>query len=489
MVDVDPYRQQRTNCPALDPTFLSSPLRTVARLQADFMEPLRSDAADMRRQVRWALAIVATAALAVRLPLLLGYPPVTYPDTGTYLQAALDLVSGDFSVGQGRRTPGYPLYIALLNSDPSLVVGAQLVGGVATSLLLATAAWWLTRSAIWAAVSGLAHVLNMQQLFQEGSLLTEALCVLSLAVTLVVLLRTMERLRGGAPLPLLHLLALGVLAAYTLFVRPQFICLLIVLPVTVAVAAAGHRLWSGRALAAAGLLLLPAISLVLAWCAVVQSKTGYFTLSTQSGFGMVNHPIDYIELAPQQYAQVRDVLVETRERRLAEVGHSRNTIWYAWPEIQRVTGWSLPEASRQLQAMCKQMFIDHPWRYARSVASAWVDFWTVPFFWKPEQVHPTVRSAVEAVWWVQHKLLRLANLAFVLAVAAAVAWPAFRRRVQWDVALSAIAATVLMSSLIQALADQGASSRYHLPTQSLVVLVLVVLVARWRNAPGPASRE
>jgi hypothetical protein len=33
--------------------------------------------------------------------------------------------------------------------------------------------------------------------------------------------------------------------------------------------------------------------------------------------------------------------------------------------------------------------------------------------------------------------------------------------------------------LIQALADQGASSRYHLPTQSLVILVLVVAAVRW----------
>ena len=238
--------------------------------------------------------------------------------------------------------------------------------------------------------------------------------------------------------------------------------------------------WS--ALAPGLWVLVPAVVLLAGWGAVQQGKTGYFTLSTQSGFGLVNHTVDYIELAPDEYALAREVLLRVREQRIAEVGHARNTIWYAWPEIRRVTGWSLPEASRHLQAMCKQMIIAHPGRYAISVARAWVDFWTVPFFWVPEQVEPpALRGAIEGLWWVQHKLLRLANLAFVLVVAAVAVWPALRRRVRWDLSLSAISATVLMSSLIQALADQGASSRYHLPTQSLVVLVLLVVAARWRQ--------
>lgn len=442
------------------------------------------------RNWAWPLLLVLLVAGAVRVPIWLGYTPATAPDTGTYVQAAKDLVSGDFSVGQGRRTPGYPLVLAAVGNDFESVVALQLLGGLATTLLVYWLALKLTQRHSWAAVAALGHALNLQQLFVEGLILTEAASALSVAATLALLIAACAKApRSVGPGWIALLIVIGLLAAYALFIRPQFLVLLLVAPLAIVWAWTRKGTPATWSLAAGALVLAPAVALVASWAAIQKEKTGYFTLSTQSGFGLVNHAIEFIEFAPDAYAPAREVLRQTRDRRIAEVGHSRNTIWYAWPEIQRVTGWSLPEASRQLQAMCKQMFIDHPWRYARSVASAWVDFWTVPFFWKPEQVHPTVRSAVEAVWWVQHKLLRLANLAFVLAVAAAVAWPAFRRRVQWDVALSAIAATVLMSSLIQALADQGASSRYHLPTQSLVVLVLVVLVARWRNAPGPASRE
>lgn len=462
--------------------------------------PASAEIATVRRPkmtIAIAIGLVLVIAAAVRLPLLAFYPPVSYPDTGTYLQAAMDLLQGDFSTGMGRRTPGYPLAILLVGQDAGRIVVLQVIAGLVTSGLVAWLTWRLSDSSRVSLLAGLAHGLSMQQLFQEGTLLTESIAALSVAVALAMLYSVCLRVRNGES-PYLTLLAVGAASAYALFVRPQFICLLVIAPLTVAYVARtcanrSSASRSGRGIAHAAKLgstvLIAGVVLMLGWCAVLQAKTGYFTLSTQSGFGMVNHPIAYIELAPPQYAQVRDVLIKVRDERNSQVGHSRNTIWYAWPEIQRVTGWTLPEASRQLQAMCRQMFIEHPWRYARSVASAWVDFWTVPFFWKPEQVHPSVRRAVEGIWWVQHKLLRGANLAFVLLVAGVALWPALRRRVRWDVHLSAIAATVLMSSLIQALADQGASSRYHLPTQSLVVVVLMVAAARWQQSRAGVRRE
>jgi len=434
----------------------------------------------------WVLVVLL--ALAVRLPLLAGYDPVSFPDTGTYLQAARDLVSGDFSVGQGRRTPGYPLIVAAFGGHGTSIVAFQLLSGIVTSLLLFWIAATLTGNRWWGAAAGAAHALNLQQLFTEGALLTEALSALTVIASLALLLSVCSRLRRGQNATV-GLLAVGVLCTYALFVRPQFICLLVVAPAAAIWAVSAGKWPSMRSLVPAIMILLPAMALLAGWGMVQKAKTGYFTLSTQSGFGLVNHTVAFIETAPDEYAQVRDILQRTRDRRIAELGHSRNTIWYAWPEIQRTTGWSLPEASLHLKAMSQQVVAANPGRYALSVASAWVDFWTVPFFWEPEQVHPpALRHAVEGVWWVQHKLLRLANLAFVLVVAGVCVWPALRRRLRWDIGLSAIAATVLMSSLIQALADQGASSRYHLPTQSLVVLVLLIVAARWRQSrPGVAA--
>lgn len=439
---------------------------------------------------RWqGLAALTLLGVLLRAVLLLDYPAQLFPDSYSYLQAARELFGTDWSIGQGRRTPGYPLLIALVGTDPSTIVLAQMAIGLLTAALLFDITWRLTGCTVTAFAVGASLPLNLQQLFMEGGVVTEPVSAFGVVLALWAFVLCLERLRLGR-LPAALLVATSVLAAYALLVRPQFLFL----PALMAVLAL-WVVWRERGtralptgLTAAALLAAPAVALVLAWAATVQARVGPFTMSTQSGFGMVNHVIDYIEDAPPQYAVVRDVLLRTREARIAQVGHSRNTIWYAWPEIQRSTGWTLPQASRELQRMCAAMFAAQPLRYARSVFSAWADFWTVPIFWEPSAIRPALQPALETAWWIEHKGLRLANLAFVVLSVAVLLVPGLRRRLHWDSALTAIVLTVWGSSLIQALADQGASSRYHLPTQALVLLVLGVALARWRGARAAFGR-
>ena len=234
------------------------------------------------------------------------------------------------------------------------------------------------------------------------------------------------------------------------------------------------------------LVALPILLIVLGWVKVVQSKTGYFTMSTQSGFGLVNHSVEFIELAPERYATVRDILLRHRAERIAAAGHPGNTIWYAWPEIRQATGWSLPEASRQMQQMSMQMFAQHPLLYAESVWHAWLQFWTVPIIWEPERIAPSwLVSPLQAIWWVEHKILRLCNLLFVLLVAVVVVSRRARAVLQWDLAATAICSVVLASSVLQAMADRGAGSRYAMTVQALIVVMLIVSAFRLRTPSAP----
>ncbi len=428
----------------------------------------------------WLAGLLIIGAL-LRGLLLSGYSPASYPDTGTYITAARDLLSGDFTLGQGRRTPGYPLLIALVGEDPRHIVMAQMAAGLAVSLMLYLIALRMTQRPGLAFAIGLSYHLNLQQLFLEGALVTEPLTTLLLAAMVATLLAALQRLRQGrtaAP----FVLGAGVLAAAAIMVRPQFIFLPLLLPLLVVYAVSALRWPTPRAWSHGALILLPSVLAVLGWSAVVQAKTGYFTMSTQSGIGLVNHSVEFIELAPERYATVRDILLKYRAERRAAAGHAGNTIWYALPEIRQATGWTLPEASREMHKMSTEMFAEHPVRYALSVARPWVEFWTVPIIWETSQISPPwLVRPLEALWWVQHKLLRLSNLLFVLLVAAVLVSQHARRAVQWDLSATAISALVMASSLLQAMADRGAGSRYAVTTQALVLLVVLVSASRWRG--------
>jgi len=138
-----------------------------------------------------------------------------------------------------------------------------------------------------------------------------------------------------------------------------------------------------------------------------------------------------------------------------------------------------------MQQMSMQMFAEHPLRYAQSVAQAWLQFWTVPIIWTHERISPAwLAQPLQAVWWIEHKLLRLCNLAFVIVVAAVVLSRRVRDSLRWDLDVTAISAVILASSLLQAMADRGAGSRYAMTVQALIVLVLIVSAARRRLNPA-----
>lgn len=435
---------------------------------------------------RWPLALVLCAAL-LRVLLLADAAPLRYPDTESYVQAARDLVSGDYSLSQGRRTPGYPLVIALAGESQRSVVLVQELAGVLTSLLLYAIALAATRRPGLAFGVGLMHCLNLQQLYLEGIVLSESLSAFSMAATLAALVAAAARLATGRPaVPLL--LLTGAMGAYALMVRPQFIYLIGLLPLLAGFAASGWRP-TRAAVAAAAWVVAPMVVVVLAWSAVVQAKVGPFTVSTQSGFGLVNHVHDELEYAPDEFRVVREILIRTRDARIKAVGNGFNTVWYGWPEVQRATGWTLPQASQQFKRMSLAIIQRRPLQYVNTVSQAWLAYWTAPNLWAPDLISPpALRQALEGLWWLENKLLRLANLAFVVLVAAVLVWQPLRRRLRWDLVLTALATTVLLSSLLQALADNGSNSRYAMPTQPLVLVLLAVAAARWQKAtPAPAT--
>jgi hypothetical protein len=438
------------------------------------------------------LAILLVSGALLRMALYAYYEPVAYPDTSTYFQAADDLVNGNLRLSEGRRTPGYPLIVALSGSSPERIFIFQLLEGLICSVLLFVIALRITHRPDVAFAIGLLYSLNLQQLFLEATLLSETTATLALLGVVLALILTYR----GRPIAPMRLTVVGLLAGVAILVRPQFVFLLVVCPAFVAVAYRRMGAPLSSIFKGVAYVGIPAYGTVFSWCVFVFLNTGYFTITTQSGLSLVNHSVGFVELASDRFATIREILLKYRPITLAEKGHFGGTGWAAVPEIRAATGMSLPEISAEFQRMSIQLFIEHPLLYARSVARSWIDFWAAPLIWEPNKFSLSgLRGFLQTLWSIEQFLLRMANLTFVILCAATVLVPGLRRTLGHNGSLVSIALIILASSVVQALAEFGASARYATTIESLVLLVVLAITATARGlsssspvcSPGRAS--
>ncbi len=432
--------------------------------------------------VRW-LVILLLAGSLLRLGFWFVYGPVAYPDTGTYMRPAQNILAGDFSNYEGRRPPGYPLVLAIAGLSPHRAWALQMLMGLAISVLLFYVAFALTRRPGLAALVGMTYNLNLSQLFFEANLVSETTSTFAITGVVALLLVSYQRIHDKRRVwP--WLLGLGLMAAFATLTRPQFIFLPLLIATLIAYAShtrTGARFW--RSAGHVGLAFVTSTVLILGWCGFNYAKVGFFTISTQTGIFLMDHALAFIELAPDRYATIRNIYLRHRDEKLAQTGR-HNASWEGLPEAMAATGLSLPALSNELARMSIEMFVRHPLRYATGVAHAWVDFWAAPMYWQPAMLRlPRVSRFVGLAWRLEQPIVRFASAVFLGLVAITTLSPAFRRRLRWDLGLTTLTAIVLGTSLVQALAIWSENARYAISVQPLLI-VIVISAAHRLTAPS-----
>jgi len=432
-----------------------------------------------------AITALAGIGILVRIAIGLVYSPALFLDSPTYFTLAEQLRTADFSRYIGLRTPGYPLMLILCGSDPQIAVLAQAALGVATSILLYMVARQLSAGLTIAFLSGLIHSLSLNVLFFEASVLTEALSAFLVVLSVWLFMGLPQSKR-----PTVRVACLGFVLAFATLTRPVLVCLGPVYCFLL-VWLGGWRAW--RQAATLGTAFA---SPVLGWVIFNQLVIGYFGLSTLLGISLTNHVGAFIERAPEQYAQVRDIYLKHRAEKVAETGSHAMTIFLARDEMMQELDMTFPQLSRTLTKLSTELIVAHPLLYARSVAEAWVSFWAAPLAYQPDSFSsPSAAPLVLGTWRIEQPLIRVLNLGFVLA---STAWllVALRPR-NWRVPIVwnplAPAIVVWSVSVTQALLEFGDNPRYGVPTQSLAILFLLSAsnwgVQRHRAKPSFARRS
>ena len=426
------------------------------------------------------LAIVTALAVFLRLVLFIVYQPVAYGDTPSYWRLAESVLNG-FQRYDGTRTPGYPVFLALLGTDQRVFL-AQLLLGLLITLLMFWIGWQLTANAWLAGAAALAHTLNLGQLFFEANLLTETLTTFWLVLTLAGILLLLTRPQRSLWLAT----GIGLASALAAITRPLFIYLPFWLLLFVLWHAAGSpsskRVFSWlapfftrRVLTTAIVLLIPTALILGGWAYFIHTRYHMWSLSTMTGYHMIQHSGNFFEYLPDEYADLRDTYLIYRQAHIAEYGTQTNTIWEAIPEMQKVSGLTFYDLSRTLNKLSIWLIVRHPDLYLRNVLKGWWMFWRAPVYWQAEAFRlPFLAKLTEPLVFVERGLLVVANLVFVVASLPAL----FIKRLMPEEAsrrafILCLVGTIWIGSIVQSLLDHGDNPRFLVPMQSLVLLWLL----------------
>jgi hypothetical protein len=465
------------------------------------------------------LVVVGVVALIERLLIVILYQPVSYSDTPSYRRLA-DTVLQGFNSYDGTRTPGYPVFLALVGSDQRVWL-VQLFLGIITTTLLFYIGWKLTDKPWFGGLIALAHTLNLGQLFFESNLLTESLTTFLMVITmsgmLVWLLYPKFRNLWLAFL-------LGLASSLTLLVRPLFIYLpffvLVLLwlvpkpPVnlnevkdeggieTKNKPVVKHPQWShGIA------LMLPVLLLLGGWLTFIHKNFGEWSLTTMTGYHLVQHTGSFFEYVPDEYASLRDIYIKYRDAHIAKYGTQTNAIWDAIPEMSQVSGYSFYALSRVLTRISIQLILKHPLQYINNALSGWWMFWRVPVYWSADALRfPWLAGVVKLVILVERALVFMINLVFIVASIYFVFIEFISTIRHKHSPLSILNShpvlhsffwiamgNIWVASILQTLLDHGDNPRFLVPLQSLVVLwvaaFILQLVTHKQAALTPTSQS
>ncbi|MDT8381290.1 MAG: hypothetical protein RQ728_03415 [Brevefilum sp.] len=421
------------------------------------------------------LGLVLILSLVLRVMLFAIYSPVSFSDTGGYQRSAQAVLNG-FANYDGTRTPVYPILIALTGSE-NLLYLSQLFLGLGMTHAWFIIGWKASKKPFIGALIALAHTLNPGQIFFEANLLTETLAAFWLILSL---LGAYFWLADRKYQTIWLALGIGISASLAALTRPQFIFMPLWLAIFLSFSnQVRNPRFNFKPFVG---VMLPALVLIGGWMGWVYSRYNILSVTTMSGYHLVQHAGYYFEDLPDEYAAIRDTYIAFRDTRLDTFGTQSNTIWEAIPAMQEASGLNFYDLSKTLQDLSLKLIITHPWQYLARILKGWMWFWRAPVYWRQSAFSLPGISSVMVLWvWLARGLMVLMNLVFVLSSIAALISKCLRHFFNLSSFHWLLAGTVWITSIFTSLLEHGENQRFLIPLQTAVIFwTLWIIYFTWQ---------
>lgn len=440
--------------------------------------------------------------------------PQIFNDSPSYLVPTISLLAGKGYPLQedGFRQPTFPLYLAILLapftrthlndctdahrvvcigdaakfSDGAqalrVIVAANILLGVAITVLLYVLGWRLTHSYVVAVLFGAGYALNVTNGFWQMSILAETLTTFLLLIVLYLFQRALIR-KGRAYLGLG--IVLGVLAlGYQVFL---LYCIIAGGGLLLQSLTKGWRTLSPQL---AFVILIPAL-VIGGWSVWNYFENGVFTPSTVGGYVLIQMMYPVAQNAPEGYDGITQTLVGYRDAQIRETGNPTGAVFRAWRDMMDQTDLTFSQVSGKLTTLSLYLAWHYPAVYLDAVGQAAARFWDFAFF----HYEPVPRGiAMFAAMFTNARLQQFLNVLFWLATAGIGGIALVQRKrgravipanALWMAAF--MSATVWFAAIFSSLTTLGDNARYRVPVMPLEYAVIVFVV--WAVARLMSTRS
>jgi len=409
-------------------------------------------------------------------------PLLSARDSQEYIDYAARLLHGSFSEPH-YRLPGYPLLLALLGGSDVIASRSlfffQLITHVVGIGLLASV---LKRLGVRRPLRALFAGLMLLPPFVDSAafILTESFTGFLLAGFFYCLVRwLLDRAPKDAWIA-------GCFAAAVFLVRPVYLLLAAFL-VGILYLTRGRR----PSLHAAIGLATPSILACAVIIGINYAAFGYGGLTPKTGFMLFTRTLTFLERIPDSEADVREVLIRSRDRSLTVRGSSHTGTQFLWEggmaELVATTGKSRTALSRDMLRLNVKLIAGEPLQYAAVVARSVSDLWfpsatRLSFFGNPY---------LQLGWAILHLIL-VALYFFALAGAAARMFvltargtevlpvPSPSLHLSSGAVEALLHATIWYTCLVSAAVEVG-EPRYMRPVLPLAAATVALFLVRWQD--------
>jgi hypothetical protein len=434
---------------------------------------------------RYALVLVAIGALG-RLPAITlpGHSPILVYFDGSYIQSAQYLLTLNFHA-MGKRVPVYPLLVALCGLNPRVIWLAQSILGIAASLMIFQMAFRRTRHGLFSLLVGLACSLAPEVLVYESSVMTETLTSFLLVTTLWFITRHDEDGEGKIWYPL----GVGLLVAMTCLTHPLMICLAPVYFFFLTPFWPPTKILQRAAIKRTLAFALPVVVLVLSWCGFVYLNSGFFTPTTAAGHNVMDQVDPYVELAPEQFAVLREEWILSRLRSQHFPNKNACPVFDgAVPEVQKRTGQSQAQVWHEYQSLAFYLEVHHPLLFFRRAEQGWMRFWGEPTLDETEWPDVSTVNPGELMMTLSDFMVREVKAVFL--VLALLSIPCALVRLKAFTKLEYLTfAMVLWVSVFSSLTEFGENRRFCVPFYMLILYTLLTRCWLWISAASSQASE